>query len=339
MFNEGSYRDLINLIMFYTYDEFRRGYSGRLNEHPETDLKQALKLAQLNKVSYPFAEGIYRNRPDLINDAIKLEIMKGRANSILLNETLKFLALLSEQKEIDILVIKTFKGIPYITQDVDILVKKEHWRRLLALLKEDKCVKINHGHMFFRALNKSNEYSFKKDRLLTIDLYQDFSWFGSDIVSESFIWENPRSYNIGSERFCRIPNPDADLMTIMEHDLFWDGKFSLLDLRYIDTLLKGEIRHAELIKESKDNGWCRAYKKLLEEIRRVNEILNKGDGSIRLPYLVPIRLISSAYLGHVGNLGAKISPMARLTVICRCLLHNGVILRYSLLRRLKEGFL
>ncbi len=156
------------------------------------------------------------------------------------------------------LLVKTYKFIPYITNDLDILVSSkkelEGFRKEQHPGKQDKYQK-----------------NYFRDNLLRIDLHEDFYWQGFKFVDVEKVFKDTQTVEYFG-REVRIPSYTFEFLINCAHILFEKRYITLLDFWYLQKLLKEEKVDFGLVKEQTEKyGWSSSLDLLLKEIKEVED--------------------------------------------------------------------
>ncbi|MEM2842022.1 MAG: nucleotidyltransferase family protein [Thermoproteota archaeon] len=298
MANDMEINNPLALILYCIDEKYRRSHSDpfcKLKDE-EVDWGKVLSIAEKNKLSYSFSQRIVKERC-LFNSRLYEALVKGRENISKLRRTLNFIFALFEQLGRELIIIKLYKGLPYITYDVDVLVREEDFQDIAQTLERQGMVNLAEVTRF-KAV-KSLQYRryegvFWKNGLLQIELYTDFSWAGLPSLDSSVVWESPRRVDIHGIK-CPIPSREADILLLLNHALFKDGNITLLDFLYINSLLKKNVNFSELFHEAEKYGWGNSLLALISTLRNTYQIIYQSEpmpSNIKFPYAVPLSLIS-----------------------------------------------
>jgi len=257
------------------------------------DIKRILKKAVENEVAGSFVQLIVREG---FSDPI-LHIALARFNKsiVLLKRTLDLIWKLSEELGKDILVIKLHPPYPLMFDDVDILVRQEDFRDVVRALETRGMRDISRQTRLAqikRLQHRNQEVSMWKKGFWEIELYTDFSWSRLPSLNTSFCWRNTRSVNIfGIE--CQVPSLEAELLILVNHAIFKEGKVTLRDFLYINFILDKKTDVKIPYAEAKNFGWEQSFQVLISKLREwykfsLNEIPSKN---LCFPYLLPLKMI------------------------------------------------
>ncbi len=142
----------------------------------------------------------------------------------------------------DSLLVKTYKFIPYITNDLDILVSS---KQELEGFQE----KHHPGKQ-----DKFQKNYFRED-LLRIDLHEDFYWQGFKFVDVEKVFENTQIVEYFG-REVRIPSYTFEFILNCAHILFEKRYITLQDFHYLKKLIDEEKIDWKVVEaQAKKYGW------------------------------------------------------------------------------------
>lgn len=231
-----------------------------------------LRRASLNRVLYIFTKKLLNNHK--ISKFSKLEKML----MIILNEGEKYIESLNKtvreiktsllHANIPFLIFKTYRTLPYVTLDVDILVRyKDFGKAAEALLKES----IDSANSWDKLYQPKMEAHVKEAGLLKIDLYtfQTSFWQGWDeYLDIEFIWKNPRKINFLGEEWI-TPSIEAELALVIVHILHERLQITLLDFLFIKDIHRN-IKWNVILEQAKKYGWYNAFLRFISIINELN---------------------------------------------------------------------
>jgi hypothetical protein len=225
--------------------------------------------------------------------------------------------------------------IPYVSADIDLLVKKSSLAEICRSLSRHGALKGSNG-LLKRAVSRADEVHFVKKGLLEVDIYTSLAWFGLDAVSEEFLWRKSVTKDLFGINI-EIPEADAEALVLAGHALFWHGTLTLLDVIQIYTLTNslGDPRRA--LGEAARFGWDKPLYGVLSMVREAYERLFFQDEIQTFPLKIPISLVILSYLGLVISALRK-GPIARSGVAAsRMAIHLvWMIVSRKLVERYKE---
>ena len=243
------------------------------------DWVRFLKLCSGNRVLYQVAKTLVEtghptslklrgtSAPSLLQEIIKTAEEKIR-------KTQKTLDFVKENLPNSVLV-KTYKFVPYITYDLDILVPAK--KQLEGFRKE-------------RHPGKQDKYQknyFRKD-MLRIDLHEDFYWQGFKFVDVERVFENTQVVEYFGRKV-RIPSYTFEFLINCAHILFEKRYITLQDFHYLTKLVDEEKVDWDVVeKQTEKYGWSLALGLLLKEVKEVEE-------GISFPIFLSIGQIARIY--------------------------------------------
>lgn len=219
-----------------------------------------LKAASRNRVLYCFALELKKRYgpglPGAIPERLADIITAGDKWQQRLKHTLLFIKERFAGAGIPFLAVKTRRSIPYVTYDVDILVRQEDYPRVSSTLQGE-------GE-FCRHPGKQSrsQMNFFGSQLLTIDIHKDFSWQGFSYLDKDAPWQGIVSSRIaGADVF--IPSAEIEFLLYAAHIIYERRHITLLDLNNLVALSK-EIKDAQaLLRQVRKFGWQSSFIRLL----------------------------------------------------------------------------
>jgi glycosyltransferase involved in cell wall biosynthesis len=216
-------------------------------ELSQRDWTAFLKLCSGNRVLYQIAKKLQVQE---ILAAAEKEVQKTQ-------KTLDFVAAQLPQA----LLVKTYKFIPYITYDLDLLVHdRAEAERALSELK-----RTSHP-------GKQDRYqkNYFRDDLLRIDLHEDFYWQGFRFVDIDEVFKNTQKVEYFG-RQVMIPNYTIEFLLNCAHILFEKRYITLLDYWYLKKLIEEKNLDWTLIeRQTRKYGWQRSFNLLQSKLRQIN---------------------------------------------------------------------
>ncbi len=252
------------------------------------DWNRILSVAGPNKLSYSLCSSIAQTELHHQNRIFNSVLEEGKRNLAKQQRTLEFITDTLGDSGIDFLLIKTYKGHPYVTDDVDILVRGEESHNAVASFQEAGAVQMGGSFMVPLLKTGIGNPAYTATGILNVDIYDAMPWSSLRCVDEDFIWSNVRR-----ERFagidCSIPSVEADLLTLLATSLFTDGKLTLLDIIYAKSLMRGAIDLSRPIGQARKYGWCTQFSFLLDVLNKIEEAIS-GINHVDLPTTMPYRI-------------------------------------------------
>ncbi len=311
-------------LLQYCDEKFNRNTDGKIDAK---DLDDLIKTAEKNKLSFVLSKNLIKEKRFASEKILKDTMEKGRKNVEVFNKTVGFVDDVMKESGIDYLLIKTYKILPYITKDIDILVKKDD------LSDVKKIITKNGGSDY--EFSKSNQFIFKilhktEDTFggkgLLIDVYHDFSWIRIPCMDESFLWNNKRKVNINGIKVF-IPNIEADILTFFAHSIFWHGYIPLLDYIYLQRLLDKKPNMKLMERKIENYGWRNGFRWLINFLQKSYHDAINDDKQLILPILIPMNVINNSYKGYIQKSANKLKGMDKLLVFGDIGFHSYFLLK------------
>lgn len=316
-------KSLGNILLQYCDEKF----SKTPNKIDTKDLDDLIKIAEKNKLSFVLSKNLIKEKGFASEKILKNVIDRGRKNVEIFNKTIRFVDDIMKENGIDYLLIKTYKILPYITKDIDILVKKDDLNDAKKIITENggRDYEFSKSNQFiFRILHKTEDTFGGKG--LLIDVYHDFSWIRIPCMDESFLWKNKRKIDINSIKTF-IPSIEADMLTFFAHSIFWHGYIPLLDYIYLQRLLDKRPNIKLMEREIENYGWKNGFKWLISFLRKSYHEAVTRDKELQLPILIPMNIINNSYKGYVQNSANRLRGIDKLLVFGDIGFHSYFLLK------------
>ena len=233
------------------------------------DWDRILKKASLNRVLYIFAKNlmdykaISKSPLSPLTKKLELIIDESKKRLIQLKKTLTFLKEISQQYSIPFLVIKTHRTLPFITLDVDILVKPNDFNNFKKLIKLP-------GYKE-KSNNPNIQPHIKLPDMLTIDLHRDISWGYCPYIDQDLVWEKPQKVKIeGIE--CLIPSIEVETIIMIIHTFRERFQLTLLEFLFLKHNHK-RINWSLIVEQSRKYGWQKSLIQFILITNTINEKL------------------------------------------------------------------
>lgn len=256
-----------------------------------TDLDKALMFASKNRFLYYFItralkKGVLQETPQL--DNLK---KKGEEGIAKFHRTLDFLN--SKFGRESFLVLKTYKGYPYVTWDVDILIQDV--KKVASNLASDG-FRITGG-------KEAGKLSCHSENLLVLGLHERISWHSLKVMDDKLPWNNPRFVKFEGIQTV-IPSLEADFLTFIAHTNFENYHLILGELLYIYKLateVNWDIIQEQVVKHR----WQESFQKTLSIANGLHRILYSKPSpmemvvpsiskvQLRFPFMYPHHYIVS----------------------------------------------
>lgn len=289
------------MVLYFVDEEYRILHPNILKKtkHLNANLNEALQIAEKNKLSYCFCRKVLEEKEGLNDEKIETKLNQANKRLAGFERTLRFVSNVFGDGGIKFLVIKTFKGLPYATFDVDVSVRKDDFEQATLLLKKNG-VSETDGR-FINPLVKLHLASpgYWAKGLLKIDMYEDlpFSWLRS--LDHEYLWKQPRVVDIEGIQ-CSIPHWEADILSEIASALFTDRKITLLDFLYFNSLLKKNLNFEEMSNQTEKYGWKPQFQKLLSILQSMQQMIYRTGNiprQVKFPYIIPFHTLLESLRG------------------------------------------
>jgi len=238
------------------------------------DNLKILKKASQNRVLYAFCDKLIKERGHLLHPKLEESMHRivawGESWQSKLRQTLLFINSFFSEQNVPYLVVKTYRSIPYVTYDVDVLVNPLDFIALTSKLKQLGELGKHPGKQTKKQVN------FFASNLLTIDLHEDFSWQGSSYLDESIAWTNTRKQDITGVS-CPIPSLEVEFLLEAAHLLFERRYITLLDYIYLYRMSRKALDKHLLLKQVQTHGWDEAFISLVAIINMINSFFHNSE--------------------------------------------------------------
>jgi hypothetical protein len=256
----------------------------------KSDLDDLLRRASHNRVLYIMAQNLLRIGPAPWEVTLQDVVLEGEKRLNKLSDTLVFLASTLPTVGIDYLVVKTYRYVPYVTFDVDVLVWPEQFENTKQVFAKERLAILKHPGESVRKQSNCE----RKD-LLRIDLHQGFYWQGFSYLDADLAWQDPVYRQIeGIE--APIPSIEVEVLLNIVHLLYERRYVTLLDLIYFRQASQEGCRWEIIQTQARKYGWehslqnFRAILNSLTERVWDTEIAGpkaKLPTKTNLPYMIP----------------------------------------------------
>ena len=277
----------------------------------ERFLNQTIRLAEINGVYFYFMQQLQEIGVDLHSQI-------GRFNSELqklehFKNTLQLLNQISEDVNVDYMLIKACSEVPHVPRDVDILVRECDKTKYYKAF-EDCGMSCVHA--------TDVETSFSKEGYLKIDIYTGVRYITIDFIDDVYLWN---SYTTGETVGVIHPllGNEANVLLMLVHSLYGHRSMTLLDFLHMDRILQ----NSDVLKCKKyaqENGWGDAFDVVLQKFNEIKEsIISNKHATISFPYrFTPDFVLESISMIDNLNLGKKTMTYLYFSFIIDRIIHE-----------------
>jgi hypothetical protein len=291
--------------------EFILAYVDKESPRPH-DLSQAnwsriLHKASHNRVLYMFVAGLLHatdasGRPG-VGPGLKRVLESGRRWLDKLGNSVAFVVNTLSNASVPFLVVKTYKYVPFVTLDVDVLVHPPDFEAAKEAF-------VEHGAALYRHPGESvrKQVICKRPDTLKIDLHQGFFWQGSSYLDMESPWQATREQEIEGV-LCPIPNETVELLLHLVHMLYERRYVTLLDLLFLRRISANEsLAWDRIWAEARRYRWDRTLQRFLPIVNGINNALFPGEPlfpdapertpptkALTLPYLLPPTVVWAGF--------------------------------------------
>jgi len=236
------------------------------------DLHKILKSADNNRVLYQFSLNLKdhltqssRNHPWIAG--LDVVLKNCRREMDLLKKTLIFINDFFARSRKEFMVIKTFRSMPFVTLDVDTLVKGEDFEEVKGILGK-------YDHEEFGSNPTLQPHMKMKDTLI-IDLHHELTWKREDFFDNDLTWKDPREVLIeGIPVF--VPNLEVEVMLLISHLFRERWQITLLELLYLKSV-SPSVNWDLILAQAAKYGWLYLFKRVASLINSINRKLYKDS--------------------------------------------------------------
>lgn len=266
------------------------------------DLGTLLRRASHNRVLYLLVQNLLYADLSSWEPTLCDVLFESRKPLAKLADTLAFLSATLPTVGIDYLVVKTYKYIPYVTFDVDVLVRPEQFEHTKQVFAEKGLSILRHPGESFR-----KQSNCEREDLLRIDLHQGFYWQESSYLDEDLVWEQPVHRRVGT---IEMPTPSLEIEVLLNiaHLLYERRYLTLLDLIYFREAVEEGCRWEMIEARAQEYGWKRSldifrsiFDALIEQVWGLEATGPKIElpVQISLPYMIPLRQVWGFFIEKI----------------------------------------
>jgi len=254
-----------------------------------TNLNALLKVASDNKLLFPVAQWISDKKPHLASKEVTLILDHSANKHKSATRTLSFLTDVLGGSSIEFMIIKTFKGMDYVTLDIDVLLKGD-FASASEVFEANGAIQTDGRFLEMVKRLRVAMPGFAKDGLLKMDIYTDIPWW-LPVVGSSFMWRDPKRIKMFGA-YSMIPDPKADLVSNIAASLFTDRKMALLDFIYVNDLIEKINDWGPIESETMNKGWNTQFFEIIDLFGNMKkDIYRQATNSYSFPYEFPTSLL------------------------------------------------
>jgi hypothetical protein len=247
--------------------------------------RKLLEKASFNRLLYQFVSNMLEQKeieiPAVVMAKLQEILGEGKSRVDRLGKTLRFIDGTLGKEGIDFLIVKTFKLRPFVTNDVDVLLKKRDLERAFCAFSKNEATVD-----YFSA---KRQWDVKKDGLLNIDTHIGFHWQRSKFIDDDLFWENLREIKEGGVTYY-TPNLEADIAAVILNLIYESSHIPLLDYLYIRD-------NAERLEWSVIRGmavrynWIGAYETFVGIFESLSDAFYHANGETKRPFPSAVRKV------------------------------------------------
>lgn len=300
---------ILSAILYFVDEQYRNLNPEILNWRKELNVSKMLRIAAENKLLYYLCKSILEKSPDIASKEVIASIKQCEEDILKAKLTVEFMHSLFVNEGIDFLIIKTYKGLPYKTFDIDFLIREEHYIPAINVLKNRGAIETDGRYLDMLTKLRLGLPGYQVKGLLKMDLYEGLLWW-LPTIDEEFMWKKTRLMDVYGVK-CPVPSREADLLSLVSSSLFTDRRFTLLDFLYIKSLLRNKLDYPALLEETKKYGWTSEFLKVLSLIQATKHIIycnNNLPKTIKFPFVLPWGILNTALPKVITNKTLKNPP-------------------------------
>jgi len=236
------------------------------------DWKKLLVQVSNNRVLYVFSKNLVRY-DHLLKQSQREDLEKiidsGQENINFLKKTLLFVKEILEKNNIDYVIFRTNKFLPFVTFDIDLLVKSETYHKTIEIFKHNGFRTVSHNKSLGGRLF-DNQINLVSKKYLKIDLHKRCTWIKSFYLDEYKIFDD---INFTKIEGIKVPTPNIEHEYIFNlcHALFERFYLTYLDYYCLKELSSRKKFNKEvIIKTAKKFNWLHAYNIFINETEKID---------------------------------------------------------------------
>lgn len=232
-----------------------------------TGLKHFLKTCSANRLLYMVCRLLHEEQLAILSEGegtyIKRILEEGDLRIKRYQKTMIFLDDVFKKKSIEWLLIKTDKDIPYVVNDIDILVKDADFELAKRLISTAS------GRIISDKLPEQIHYAL--DELCKIDIHRSFYQLNTPYVDAETLWKTPVNKEFEGVHY-RTPSPTHEACMIILNTLYGCFHISFLDCLYFKKNT-ASIDFEEIRFQSDKYGWMNGFLTYIATLRNIFSIL------------------------------------------------------------------
>jgi len=231
------------------------------------------KFAKRNGLYYYFVNRLKKLNLDLpFLDEKRWKEEKRRLEKF--KESIKLLNKVSDECEINYILIKACNTIPHVSRDVDIFVRERDKVKIIEALKRYGMEYID---------TSVTEMILRKEGFIDIELYSRICYLGIDFIDEDFLFGSCITDTIFGIEYPSL-NEEANLLLTIIHALLGHRRISLLDFLHIKNIRKKA--NIDICRRyAREKGWESIFNLTLDKLDSLHEKIYKDGETVHFPYL------------------------------------------------------
>ncbi len=238
-----------------------------------------------NRLLYWFSKN-YRNSFDEDVDRFLNQISSvGDQKINKLNKTLDLIQSISQEGNLNYIIAKYDRTLPYISSDIDLLIEEEDMDTWATAFRKREFLVTEHKEFLKEKIYQKTVY--KKD-YYKIDLTVQFCWQNKLYFSPEFFWKD---YDYKKHRLSN----EADFLVNLATLIFKRMHFNILDYMYLSSLMNKNLNWNQIEDQVRRFRWQELYKKMLDFLRFIDPEKEK------FPKLFPLTLCFTIFKENLSN--------------------------------------
>jgi len=245
----------------------------------EPDLTRLLNIASENKVLYCASVRLMEHYKDHLRSDIVKHIQRvGKIYQLYVVRLRKTIHIIKKYLD-EYLIFKTEKGYPYITHDVDVLVKDP-----ISSAKILMKVGLKPTHW-----SKYEVYLLRKDTL-GIHLYGGIIWNFRKFADDEFVWDSieEKNFEIAGTKI-KAPSAECEFLANIAHINFETRQIPLGDLLYIFMLMTN-VNLEPVVDQAITHSWSMTLIRSLAMLNYIHRAIYERPSPLesKFPYTLDV---------------------------------------------------
>lgn len=201
-----------------------------------------------------------------------------------LRKTLIDLSIL-KRENINFVVTRFWRDSKVEPDDLDILVIKKDFNKVITLLIEQNYQSLSHDQALGGRI-KGMQRNLVNDSRIKIDLHQDFTWKKSHYLDLNLVWNNLEQEKVAGIK-CLMPKVIVDVFIIIINIIFEKTYINKSDYDYVKKYVQNVFNDITFDDQARKYGWILTYRLF----KRWFKLTKKN----KYPIFIPIYLVICSY--------------------------------------------